>query len=157
MSEVTMLTYSVEKIDDCFEELYPLLEMHWEEVALYKDKVEFDIDLERYLLLEEQGIAHTVIARDNGKIAGYFISFINTHLHYRTTTYALNDVLFLNYPYRHKGIAAELFSFAEKSLKALGVDVIILHMKTDHPFHSLSKHLGYTMAEYTYSKYIGED
>lgn len=152
-----MITYQEEKLCTCFEEMIPLLEEHWEEVALYKDKVILDIDIERYLTLENLGSLHVVTVRDSDVLVGYFISFINPHLHYKSTVYALNDVLFICPEYRHQKVAKDLFSFAESGLKKRGVDVIILHMKVDHPFHTLSNYLGYEQAEYTYSKYVGED
>lgn len=151
-----MLEFREESFRDCFVEMAPLLRDHWEEVAIYKDKVVLDVDVERYMLLEDTGVLHIVTARDEGELVGYFVSFINPHLHYRQTTYALNDVLFLHPDYRHKGNAEGLFSYAENALKARGVDVIVLHMKTDHPFHRLSEYLGYDKVEFNYSKYIGD-
>lgn len=151
-----MITYQEESFKDCFDDMLPLLVEHWEEVAIYKDKVRLEIDQERYQMMDDLGLLHIVTARDDGVLIGYYVSFLNRHLHYSKTLYALNDVLFLDIPYRKQGVAKEMFKYAEDRLKERGVDVIVIHMKTDHPFKSLCTGLGFDKVEYNYSKYIGE-
>ena len=48
-----------------------------------------------------------------------------------------------------------MFKFAEKELKRVGVDVFIIHMKSDYPFERLCESLGMKKQEIMYSKYIG--
>lgn len=153
-----MITYQEEKIIDILEELDPLLTDHYEEIAWRKDKIKLSPDYDKYLKLEEMGILHTVTARepDAGKLVGYFISFVQPHLHYSDTLYAVNDILYMSPEYRATEASANLFRFAEESLKSIGVDVITLHMKVWLPFEALSSYLGYEKIEYNYSKYIGE-
>lgn len=151
-----MLEFKVEKLDECLDEMKPLLEDHWEEIAIYRDKIKLNFDEEKYRFMEKAGTLHIVTARDKGELVGYFVSFIVTHMHYSDHTYAMNDILFLLPDYRHAGNAADMFGYAEDRLKELGVSVISLHMKVEHPFHTLSDYLGYDRVEYNYSKYIGD-
>lgn len=148
--------FNVEKYDDCFEEVLPLLQDHYEEVAMYQDNIELNPDYSKYKELCDNGALHIVTARDEGELVGYFISIIVDHIHYKDHKYALNDIVFLKQHYRNQRSGVGLFQYAENALKDLGVSVITIHMKTKLPFDALCKGLGYDYAERNYSKYIGE-
>lgn len=151
-----MIVYSVEKLSECLEEIKPLLEHHYEEVAMYKDKIKLEPDYDKYLSMADDGLLHVVTARDEGKLIGYFVSFLLPHIHYSSTVYAVNDILFIDKEYRNAKVGLGLFSYAEEQLKAEGASVIVIHMKTSVPFDSLCEGLGYDYAERNYSKYIGD-
>lgn len=145
-----------ESLKECLEELKPLLEEHYKEVALYQDKIDLAPEYDKYAALEDSGNLHTIVVRDSGKVIGYYISFIDTHIHYMNTLYAINDVIYLDPEYRHTSVSSDLLEYAEKSLKEIGVSVITLHMKTYLPFEGLAKKHGFDKVEYCYSKYIGK-
>ena len=151
-----MIEYKVETLDECLEEVKPLLEEHYELVAMYKDRVELLPDYTRYYDMEKVNMLHIVTARDEGKLIGYFISVVSPHMHYMSTKYAVNDIVFIEEAYRKTKVGLDMFKFTEEALKADGVDVIVIHMKTSLPFDSLCEGLGYDYAERNYSKYIGE-
>jgi len=149
------MEYSIEAFGDCIEELKPLLELHWEEIAVNKEKIKLNPNYDQYQALEDAGSLHMVVARDKGKVVGYFISFIVPHMHYQDHLWAMNDILFLHPDYRGGRTAMKLFAYAEADLKRLNVSVIQLHMKTEFPFEPLAQACGYKLVEYGYSKYIG--
>lgn len=151
-----MIEYSVEKIEDTLEELVPLLEKHYEEIAMYQDKIEFNPDYDKYLSLEELGIIHLVTAREEGEIVGYHLSLVSPNLHYSDHLYAVNDIVFLKEELRKTKTGLEMFKYAEDTLKEKGVSVLTVHMKTKQPFDSLCEGLSYDYAERLYTKYIGE-
>ena len=146
--------YSVETLSECLEEMKPLLVKHWEEIALHRDKIELSPNYERYYEAEALGLIHIVTARNEGRLVGYFISFIAPHMHYQEHSFAVNDILFIAPEYRGSGVGADMFSYAEAELKALGVSVVMIAMKTHSPFDELCKGLGYSNVERVYSKYI---
>lgn len=148
--------YKIESVTDCLEEIKPLLEDHYKEVAMYQDKILLNPDYEQYIELDAAGMVHLVTARDEGTLIGYFISFILPHMHYQDHKYAVNDILFIEESYRKAEVGLKLFQFVEEALKEEGVSVIIIHMKTAIPFDSLCLGLGYDYAERNYSKYIGK-
>lgn len=150
------ITYQIETLDNILEEMKPILLLHWEEVALYKDKIPLDPDYDEYLHLNEIGMLRVATARDGDKMVGYFLSMISPHLHYQQDVYAVNDILYLDESYRGGDIALGMFKFAEQDLKEQGVSVLIISMKTAKPFDSLCEALGHTCVERTYSKYIKE-
>tara|TARA_R110000772_G_scaffold64511_2_gene144274 strand:- start:1682 stop:2146 length:465 start_codon:yes stop_codon:yes gene_type:complete len=149
-------TYQIEKLADVLEEMKPILQKHWEEVALYKDQIALNPDYDKYQSLEEMGALRIATVRSGGKLIGYFISMINPHLHYQDHLYAINDILYLEESFRGADVALELFLFAEEDLKSLGVDVLIIAMKTAKPFDALCEALGHSNVERVYSKFIGE-
>ena len=150
------ITYQVESLSNVLEEMKPLLQMHWEEVALYKDTIKLNPDYDKYQELEDAGILRIATARDGEALIGYFITMSQPHIHYKDHIYAVNDILYLSEEYRGATVAVGLFQFAEQDLKDLGVDVLIISMKTAKPFDALCEALGHTCVERTYSKFIGE-
>ena len=128
------VVFKEELLRDCLEELKPLLEEHYKEVALYQDKVKLNPDYDRYLMLEDAGNLHTVVAREDGKVVGYYISLVVEHLHYADTVYAHNDVVYLEPGLRHSRVALDMINFAIEKLKEKGVSVVTIHMKTYLPF-----------------------
>ena len=151
-----MISIKEESFVDALEELGPLFKEHYKEVAVYQDKIDLSVDCERYRQLEDLGVLHTVIAREDNKIIGYFVSFVQPHIHYKEDVYAANDILYIAPEHRGTGIAKDMFEFAEDKLKKMGVSVIVLHMKTHIPFEGLAASLGYDKVEYNYSKCIKE-
>ena len=151
-----MITYQEEPLEDCLEEIKPLIEIHWEEIALYKDKIKLNPDFDKYLLLDSLGMLHVLTARDQGTLIGYFISFVQPNMHYKESVFAVNDILYIHPEYRKGSTGYKLFKKAEKSLKEIGVDVIIIHAKVNNDFKPLMDKLEYERIEYNYSKYIGD-
>ena len=151
-----MIKYQVEKITEEFvEESRSLLEDHWEEIAMYKDKIVFDPDYDKYFQMDELAQLHIVTVRDEGVLVGYFISFVSPHPHYRNDLFASNDILFIKKEYRGSTVAYRMFKFAKKELKSLGVSVMLISMKAEFPFEELCEGLGMDKHEITYSEYIG--
>jgi len=152
-----MFKYALEKMNEALvTELSDLLEMHWEEIAMYKDKIEFKPDFEAYYAMEEMGALQAIIVRKDGEIVGYYISFIFTHPHYKDNKFAQNDILFIHPDYRGGTVAYRMFKYAEKELKNIGCSVNLIHMKTQFPFERLCEKLGMDKQEIIYSKYIGD-
>ena len=149
--------FTLEKFKDYIDEIEPILKHHWKELARNQDRVPMDIDYSKYKLLDDMGLLHSVIARDeDGNVIGYFISFVQPHIHYASTTFAMNDVLYVKPDMRHTGLALKMFKWAEEDLKGLGVDVMTLHVKSDKMFASLCKEFGAERTEIMYSKFIGD-
>ena len=150
------IIFQVEDYNEVIEELKPLFDQHWEEVAIHQDKIKLNPDYDQYQDLADKGILHIATARDDGKLIGYFISFVKAHPHYRDHLFAVNDILFLLPEYRHADAGCGLFMYAEEMLKERGCSVVMIHMKTHVPFDSLCQALEYENVERIYSKYIGD-
>lgn len=152
-----MITYSVEKIEDTLEELKPLLELHHKEGDLHQEFLKLNPAYDQYLKMEQMGMTHFVSARDTeGSLVGYFLSIIHPNLHYKDALYGVCDIVYVDKAYRKTKTGLDMFKFVEEKLKALGVSVLTVNMKTTIPFDSLCLGLGYEYDERMYSKYIGE-
>lgn len=149
-----MITYQQESLTTIKEDVRPLLEKHWEEIALNKDTIKLNPDWDAYANLEDAGVLKIFTARFDGVLIGYFIVFVKAHIHYKDHLFAYNDVLFLAKQYRKGYTGAKLIKFAEKCLKEDGVSVCVVNTKRHKPFDVLLKWLGYKHIENIYSKVL---
>jgi len=146
-----MITYQVETVRDILEEIKPLLHMHFEEISAVKQLTPLDPDYDRYLAMCDAGLIHVATARDDGRLIGYFVTFVAPSLHYQHLIYGLNDILFLLMEYRGGTTAYRLFRFAIDDLQNnCGVSVISVHMKIKHEFRRILTKLGFKLVEETW-------
>ena len=146
------ITYQQESIATCVEEIKPLLEQHWQEIALNQQMIKLNPDWQAYYNLEECGALKIFTARSEGALVGYFVVICRKHLHYIDHVFAFNDILYLHKDYRKGLTGAKLMKFAEKYLKEDGVSVVVVNTKKHKPFDSLLEWLGYNHIENIYSK-----
>lgn len=152
-----MIEYVHEKVDDVVNEITPILEEHWEEVAVNKEVIKLNPDFNAYRTLETAGNLALFTARDEGVLVGYFVVIANYNPHYKDHIFAINDVIYLKPEYRGTMVGSELISYAEKRLKEAGTSVLVINTKTHIPFDSVLSRLGYTHVENTYSKVLKEE
>lgn len=150
-----MVGIKQEKIIDIKDELVPMLELHWSEVAINQDKVKLNVDWERYFTLEELGFINIVTVRVDGVLVGYCVNMMDMHLHYKDHMYAINDVFFIHPDHRGSTLGIRLFKATEAILKAQGVSVWMVHTKTHTSAASFLVRLGFEHDEEVYSKFIG--
>ena len=153
------ITYQTESYHDVINEIKPLLEDHYEEVAMYKEHIEFNPNYELYLHMDQTGDIHIFTARDQdvgGAIVGYCVTFMQHHPHYMDHIYAVNDIIYVADEYRHTEVAPEMIMRLEKEMQDEGASVMTFHMKTYKPFRTLMESLNFEEAEILYSKYIKE-
>ena len=149
-----MITYQQESLVTVKADIIPLLEKHWEEVALNKEKIKLNPDWDAYANLEDAGVLKIFTSREDGKLVGYFVVFVKSHIHYKDHLFCYNDVIFVDEEYRKGFTSPRLIKFAEKCLKADGVEVMIVNTKRHKPFDSLLVWLGYKHIENLYSKVL---
>jgi len=130
--------------------------LHWKEIALNKDKVPLDPDWSKYRSLMYYDMLQAFTARKDGKLIAYMFMNVSPHLHYKTTIYAINDILYVDNKFRKTTVAYRLLKFVEKQLIEQGVGVFIINMKLHSEFSHFLEGLGFTHTESLFSKYIGE-
>ena len=150
------ITIAVESLEAVVEESRPLLQDHWEEIALNKDKIKLEPDWPVYFALASEGRLGLYTARDEGKLVGYFVVTVSQHPHYAKNIFAENDVVFLKKEYRKTGVGAMMIRFAEQDLRKKGVSVLSINTKVHQPFDNLMEALDFSLIERKYSKYIGD-
>lgn len=137
-------------------EIEPLLDSHWDEIALNKEKIKLNPDFDAYEALELEGKLKIFTARDDGQLVGYFIVIVGTNIHYKDHLFASNDVIYLSPNHRKGFTGIKLIKFAEKCLKSDGVSVLTINTKVHQPFDKLLDFLKFRKIERVYSKYLGE-
>lgn len=143
---------------ELYEEVKPLLQKHWEEIADNKDKVQLNPDEGAYFLCQENGALHCLSCRekDTNKLVGYLVTFFINHPHYKEHKFAQNDIFYLDPSYRKGSLGIKLIKEHEKCMKKFGVSIIMYHFKPKKDFSKILERLGHSLFEYTYSKYIGD-
>lgn len=149
------ITYQEEAWSDVLPELEACFKDHWQEVAQDQDKMPLDIDYVAYATLEGQGGLSVVTARVDGDLAGYFISFIRPHLHYKSTLCAYVDVYYVKPGYRQGYLALRLFQAAEAVLRARGAKKVFAGTKVYKHMGRLLMRRGWVPTEALYTKWIG--
>lgn len=149
-----MITFQTETFHDMIDELKPILPIHWQELALDHAEVPLDPDYDLYLALENAGQLHLCTARDNNALIGYFVTFVQNHIHYKSTVFARVDVYYIHPEHRGTGAGAKLFRYHESEMKRLGAKKIINMCKLHQDHGPLFAALGYTHIENIFSKVI---
>lgn len=128
-----MYKFAVETYDQVVDDIRPLLKAHWQELATYHD-VPLDPDFEAYKTVDRAGSLRifTVRSEDNA-LVGYAIYFVRMHHHYKTTKWAISDIVLVAPEHRNVGLGHGLYDFLEDQLRAEGVQVIYTMAKLKHP------------------------
>jgi GNAT superfamily N-acetyltransferase len=149
------ITFATETVDEIRPDIGPLLELHYNEVAMHKDSISLAPDWARYYALEQQHRLMAFTARDDGKLIGYSVWFMDMHIHYAGALIASNDVIFVHQDYR-KGSAAgtDLILYSEKMLKQIGVNKAVWHIKFDHDWSAILRRRGYVNEDFTVGKIL---
>lgn len=160
-NELTLAWGSIDEgLVDGLEDLFAL---HWEEIEIEHAKVPLAVDWSGYRSLERGGSLRAAYLRLAGRLIGYNVFFVQPVLHHKLTTWAVNDVIYID-PAHRKGYAgAKLIRWCEKELAAQGVKVIFYSVKITGRLGSkhhrgsvgdLLVKLGYAPVEAAFAKYL---
>jgi GNAT superfamily N-acetyltransferase len=150
-----MISYHLENLTKVKGELKPLLEQHWELVAMYQDKIKLNPDWKEYSRLDAAGMLRIFTARDNGDLVGYFVLIVSKSLHYSDHYFASNDVIFVKPDSRAGATGYKLLKYVEDYCSDCGVSMLTINTKAAVPFDSLLTSNSYDLAERVYTKYLG--
>lgn len=151
-----MITAQVEPFPPFLEEVKPLLQLHYEELALNKDKVPLDPQYDEYLRRDALGMVLLVTLRDAGKLVGYFVGFVAPGLHYQTCLTLTMDIFWTHHDIRGGLAGVKLFRAVEKEAKRRGVDRIFYGSKMHKDASRMFEFLKMDAVETYYSKWIGD-
>lgn len=151
-----MITCHVESFTDRIDELKQIIPMHYEELALNKDKVPLSPQWDIYKQRDAMGGVLFMVMREAGEMIGYFIGFIAPGLHYSTCLTCTMDIFYIRPDKRGSGLPGiKLFREVEKELKRRGVDRWFCGSKTKADASALFERLEFDRVEVYYSKWIG--
>lgn len=151
-----MITVHVESFEDCIEELKRVIPLHYEELALNKDKVPLSPRWDAYISMERAGGLFFVTLRDAGELAGYFIGTVSPGLHYSTCLTCIQDIFYVKPDERGQAAGNQLFDFVEAELKRRGVQRLVCNSKNHFPAAWLFNRRGYEPIETIHSLWLGD-
>lgn len=105
--------------------------------------------------MEAKGILHILAVRDDGKLVGYHMSLIFSHIHYHLAgLMAFTDVYYVRPEYRRGTTGVVLFTEAERVFRELGVVKAYTSCKVLHDHTELFEHLGWRKSDYCFTKLL---
>jgi hypothetical protein len=128
-------------------EIKPLLDEHWKEIALHQDDIKLEPNWNAYSRMAEQGALRVYTARKSGQLVGYFVVFVLPSMHYMRHLFANNDILFLKKAERKGTTGIRLIKFAVEELKKEGVTLINVNVKKKQDFGPVMEHIGFEHIE----------
>ena len=128
-------------------EIKPLLQEHWKEIALHQDDIKLEPNWNTYSRLADQGALRVYTARKSGELVGYFVCIVMPSLHYMRHLFANNDILFLKKSERKGTAGIRLIKFAIEELKKDGVTLINVNVKKKQDFGKVLEHLDFEHVE----------
>ena len=150
------MKYALECLPSVKQDILPLIEEHWELVALNKGSIKLNPDWEQYATLDASGILKIFTARDDGVLVGYFILVVNNSLHYKDHIFAVCDIIFVTPEARKGATGYKLLKYAENWCIENNVSLLNINTKVHVPFDALLEKTGFNLIERLYSKYLGK-
>lgn len=153
-----MITAQVEKFEDCLPELRAIFPRHWQELALFQNRMPLDPQFGEYVARERTGRLLLVTVRKNGKIAAYYTAQVAPGFHYNSTFTGTMDMMYIVPEERGRGLAMPLFKQVEKALRHRGVQLWYSGYKTSTPLelNQLLPMMGFTPADSYMAKWLGD-
>jgi GNAT superfamily N-acetyltransferase len=149
-----MISYQVEKWSSAVEEMRPLWEQHYSEIAYDQAEIPFFLNEAFYLAAETSGILLFVTVRDNGKLIGYSKNLLSRHPHHASSLFCFNDSYFILPEYRQGWIGVHLFRYAEDRMREAGVKKAVVSTQDNMDRGSVFKRLRYRKSGAVYTKVL---
>ncbi|MFQ3256858.1 MAG: GNAT superfamily N-acetyltransferase [Porticoccaceae bacterium] len=134
------------------EDIKPLLEEHWELVALNQGKIKLNPNWEEYARLDAAGVLRVFTAREDGELVGYCVLVVSRSMHYKDHVFANNDVTFVLPDNRAGATGYQLLKYAEDHCAKNDISLMNVNTKVHIPFDSLLVGMGFNLIERIYSK-----
>ncbi len=148
------VTFHVEAWPDCLPEIAQHWPSHWNEVALHKDEIPLDPDMDEYMRLYEAGQLHCTVARSRGLCVGYAVVIIRRHLHYRTSLSGFFDLYYVHPNFRRGWTGVNLFRHVEREMRRRGVERLFTGTKVSLDASRIFERLGWTETERVHTKLL---
>ena len=152
-----MITFQAESFEHTLDELRPILDVHYLELAMHQDKIPLAPQFDVYIANERINQLLFFTVRDDNRLVGYFIGFISPGLHYSETVTCKMDIFFIHPDYRGEGnIGLKMFRNLEQELRRRKVQHWFVGCKLKADAGPLFRRMGFEPIETYYSKWIGE-
>lgn len=134
-----------------FEEMWPLIQAHYKEIAKFQD-IKLDPNFELYMKLDSSGALRVFTARsEEGLLLGYACFLVHPHLHFKNSLQAFHDLIFIEKPARGHG--SKFIKYCDDMLKEEGVEVISYGVSLKHDWGLILKRMGYESIDTVYARH----
>lgn len=144
------ITYQVEVLAQVRNDILPLIERHYQEIAQFKDFQKLDPDWDDYEAIERAGKLWVLTARDRGMLIGYIVMVIGRSRHYRTLLMASEDIHYLLPEYRKGLTGYRLIAKTVAAMKEKGVGLTLLRTKAGQSHAVLFERLDGELSDLVY-------
>jgi GNAT superfamily N-acetyltransferase len=144
------IAYQVETLSQVRNDILPLIERHYQEIAQFKDAQKLDPDWDDYAALERNGKLWVLTARDRGVLIGYFVMVVSRSRHYRTLLMASEDIHYLLPEYRRGLTGYRLIAKTVAAMKERGVGLTLLRTKAGQSHAVLFERLDGELSDLVY-------
>jgi len=130
--------FSVERFQDVYAELLPLLHEHYDEISLHKHMgYALKPNVGLYTAMQNADQLMMMIGRLHGQIVAYFVVFVRPSIHYADCLEGVGDIFFCKADRRGMMIGLQLFEATENELRRRGVNLFMAGEKLAFPATAL--------------------
>lgn len=146
------ITFQVENVAAVRRDGWPhLFELHYEEIAQFKDVQQLDPDWEAYDRMEQSGKLWVMTAREGTTLIGYMVMFLSADLHYRKLMRATEDIHFILPEYRKGLLGYRMLVRMKQAMQDKGAHTITLRTKANSDHGLLFERLGGVLHDKVYT------
>lgn len=146
-----MIEFKKEEGRSFFYEAQDLFKLHYKEIAERQDVIKFNPNTEKYASMHEQDMIEVHSVRDDGKLVGYSVWFVFSHLHYKDSITASSDVLYIHPDYRKGFTGIQFLRWTTEEIKKRNPMRILFHVKPFLDYGPILERMGAKYFEKTYS------
>jgi GNAT superfamily N-acetyltransferase len=152
---MTKPVFSVERFQDVYDELLPLLHRHYDEISLHKYQgYDLKPNIALYRAMQDADQLMMMIGRLEGSIVAYFVAFVRPSIHYADCMEAAGDIFYCAPDRRGALIGLQLFEAVEQELKRRGVRCLMAGEKIAYPAGPLFERRGFEPIERKWCKWL---
>jgi ribosomal protein S18 acetylase RimI-like enzyme len=138
-----------------FDELYKNYQYLW--MANYEEsgflsKGFYEVDVDRYKLLEASGKLFVVGVKVANEVVGYAVVVIDRFLHSRSVMFGKIDCIFIDKEYRNYECVKDLTKFIEDQLRVYNIKYLFVSSMVKKSLDTLFVRLKYQPTEMVYCK-----
>lgn len=154
-----MISAQIELFTRAYPELLRLFPKHWEELALFRDRMPLAPNFMEYAERERAGRLFLATVRWDGKIVAYYTANVASGLHYSTTLTAQMDMVYVHPDARGRGLIVPLMNCVQRELKRRGAQIWYSGYKTGNPLKldNVLENFGFKPADTYVAKWIGSE
>lgn len=155
LEEYAGCTFQVERLQSIVNEIHPIHQEHWLETEGYRHGVEFNMNYDYPITVEQQGKFIQFTVRKDGKLIGNCGMYLSKSNHTQQWM-AIEDTIFILSEYRKGRLGIRFIKYVEDILRNMGISELQVTVKTVNKVNELLQALGYKQTAFQLNKVLQE-